>query len=104
MSLSLVEQNYSTDEILGMRRSIKIKTAAKVLDCNETTVRRLLSRGYLEGHKIGRDVRVFADSIDDYRNRNRVTTHPIETNNSFQYCNSASHRQAMANLKKRGII
>ena len=44
------------------------------MDVSEAHVRRLLSRGDLRGHRVGRVIRVYAESIDDFQRRNEY--HP----------------------------
>lgn len=49
---------------LGIRPSARVKTAAALLDCDESHIRLMLKSGQLEGHRIGvRGVRVYVDSI-----------------------------------------
>jgi excisionase family DNA binding protein len=103
MSLHVAE-NFD-HEILGMRRSISLATAAEVLSCDQSTVRRLLSEGLIEGHRIGsRHIRIYADSIDEYRNMNKIVPVHIEKQRTSPAFHSAAHRQAMESLRKKGII
>lgn len=92
-------------EIMGIRRSIKLKTAASVMECDEKTVRKLMDQGLIEGHKLGgRDIRVYADSIESYRNNNKVLPQSHIQLKARVVVNTAAHRNAMASLKRRGII
>lgn len=50
-------------------QAVRIKTAAELLDCEETIIRRLLRKGELRGFKLGRGVRVLVQSIEDYQQR-----------------------------------
>lgn len=50
-------------------QAVRIKTAAELLDCEETIIRRLLKKGELRGFKLGRGVRVLVQSIEDYQQR-----------------------------------
>lgn len=49
------------------RPSARIDVVARTLDCDPCTVRRLLRRGDLEGHRVGRGVRVYLDSVRRYQ-------------------------------------
>jgi excisionase family DNA binding protein len=52
------------------RLSVRVKHVAAILDCDQSQVRRLVDRGELEAHRIGkRGVRIYLDSVDDYRAR-----------------------------------
>lgn len=104
--LEMVSPSSISDcEIMGMRRSIKLKTAASVMECDEKTVRKLISQGLIEGHKLGgRDIRVFADSIENYRNNNKILPRVHIQQKAKAFMNSLAHKNAMASLKKRGII
>jgi excisionase family DNA binding protein len=91
----------------GIRRSIRVRTAAVILDCDETQIRALLRSGQVEGHRIGtRGVRVYLDSLDAYRERRAIV--PAVADNMERkrgaVRQSAAHREAMAQAKEWGIL
>jgi excisionase family DNA binding protein len=51
-------------------RSVSITKAAEEMDVSEAHIRRLLSRGDLRGHRVGRVVRIYIESIEDFQRRN----------------------------------
>jgi excisionase family DNA binding protein len=59
-------------------RSVSITKAAEEMDVSEAHVRRLLSRGDLRGHRVGRAVRVYAESIEDFQRRNEIGPDRVE--------------------------
>jgi len=71
---SHLDRDPAYDELLhGLERSVRVSTAAAILDADESQVRKLLRAGELEGHTLGkRGVRIFAASIEAYRERNRI--------------------------------
>lgn len=99
----MAENSEIFERTTCLRRSIRMKAATELLDCDSKTLRRLLTRGELEGHRLGaRDLRIYIDSIENYRNRNSVgecvNARPAQT-----FGETVSHRRAMDRLKKRGI-
>ena len=54
------------------RDVITVKEAAAILDVSDCTVRRWLKRGYLDGLKYERAVRVFEDSVLAFIDRSRM--------------------------------
>jgi excisionase family DNA binding protein len=58
-------------------RSVSIAKAAEEMDVSEAHVRRLLSRGDLRGHRVGRAVRIYAESIEDFQRRNEYLSAPV---------------------------
>ena len=57
---------------LVIRRSVRVAKVAEALDIDQSTVRRLLDRGDLEGHKVGRGVRIYVDSVQAYQEEKRI--------------------------------
>lgn len=64
----------------GLRPSVSIATAARTMECDETTIRALLRSGKLAGHRVGkglprrdgkvpdpRGVRIYVDTIRAYQ-------------------------------------
>lgn len=60
------------DKPFFIRRSVRVAKVAEALDIDQSTVRRLLDRGDLEGHKVGRGIRIYVDSVQAYQEGKRV--------------------------------
>lgn len=61
--------------------SVTVAEAARRLGCDEATVRALLRKGDLGGHRVGkcdtpRGIRVHASTIRDYKRRNAIGATP----------------------------
>lgn len=92
-----------------IRPSVRVKTAARQLDMDETQIRRLLNSRQLEGHRIGvRGIRIYADSIAAYQQRQnfggRDATAPEGGKSSRARRPSAAQREAIAFLAARGLV
>jgi hypothetical protein len=91
----------------GVRPSAKISRVAAMLECDQSDVRRMLRRGEIEAHTIGkRGIRVFLDSVAAYQERKRQVPAPPrrEVHRLRKIANSKAHREAMEELRKEGII
>ena len=55
-----------------MTRSVCIQEAADEMSVSMDTVRNLLDRGMLRGHRVGRALRVYHESLEDYQRRNEI--------------------------------
>lgn len=91
----------------GIRRSVRVGTAARDLDIDERDVRQLLKDGALEGHMKGkRGVRVYVDSIAAWQGA-RPRGGAAETAPARAAARSApqspSFREALAYLARNGI-
>jgi len=89
--------------------AVTVNEAARQLGCSVATVRRLLDRSELTGHRIGiRGVRVDQTSIDDYRRRHALRgtgeTLPAPRPPSRQATASREHREACARLRELGLL
>ena len=84
-----------------MARSITIEAAAREMAVSPDTVRALLRRGELRGHRVGRAIRVYAESLGDFQRRHELTPPPQPTRRAKR--TSAGHQEAMAALKGLGI-
>ena len=96
------------DESLhGLERSIRVSTAAFMLDADESHVRKLLKAGELEGHRFGkRGVRIFVASIEAYRERNRIApSQPAPMLRPKKHVRpNAAHLEALATLREWGVL
>lgn len=91
-----------TDEMQSSR-AVTVAAAAEMLSCDPSMVRKMLRRGDLEGHRLGkRGVRVLAESIAAYQRRNSLvaTAAPEEKRQNA----SPSHKAAMARLRALGVV
>jgi excisionase family DNA binding protein len=96
---------------LGVRPSVRIKTAAAMMDTDESTVRALVDQGELEGHRVGiRGVRVYVDSIKAYQERNKIggTRHGLpsagQTGRPCSTRQPTSHQESLAHLVELGLV
>jgi excisionase family DNA binding protein len=94
---------------------ITVAEAARILGCDQTTVRQLLRTGELEGWRVGktlrpRGVRISRLSCDDYKDRNAICPDGASTTrqgerraDSRPNRRSAAHLEALAFLRARGV-
>lgn len=86
-----------------VRPVFRAKKVAEILDVDISTVYKLLKKGELAGHRVGSDIRVFADSVVDFQNRTAMSVErsipmkPVRRNTQ-----TAGHKQAMDTLRKLG--
>lgn len=91
------------DDLPAIRPSVTVADAAKAISADPSTVRKMLRRGELEGHGVGkRGVRVFADSVAAYQRRKALV--PTAAPEKAPQNQSASHRAAVAALRAAGIL
>lgn len=84
---------------------MRVKTAARVLDADESHVRDLLRAGELKGHRWGkRGVRIYASSIDDYRRRQALGAQPHEPPKPSRPKPAAGHAEALAYLRDLCVL
>ena len=85
-----------------MARSIPLSQAADEMTVSPDTVRRLLDRGELAGHRVGRDLRVFVDSVDDYQRRHLITPRTAAPPKPSKRPNKG-HLRALQDLERLGV-
>lgn len=89
------------------RRSLTIAAAAELLSVDRSTVRKWLRSGEIEGHRIGRRaLRVYADSIEDYRSEHAIAGRagtPSRCQPKRAPRLTAAHREAEAFLQSLGV-
>jgi hypothetical protein len=85
-----------------MARSVPIELAADEISVCPKTILRLLGKGDLKGHRVGRAVRVYLDSIEDYQRRNEYAPVAPAAPKRIRK-NSNAHLQAEEALAKLGI-
>lgn len=97
-------------ELEALERSVRVKTAAQILDADESHVRELLREGKLRGHRWGkRGVRIYLSSIDDYRSGRplggKATPAPgSQTRKRDRQKPLPAHAEAVAHLKRLGLM
>lgn len=98
---------------LPLDRHVPIATAAVTLGCDESTVRKMLKNGDLEGIRVRADrdsrghPRVSVASIDRYKARMAIApaiaaTHDVKAPSGRALTNA--HRAAVAELRRLGIV
>lgn len=88
-------------------QAVRIKTAAELLDCEETIIRRLLRKGELRGFKLGRAVRVLLQSIEDYQQRQSLSPpqEPLPPKpRQKAWRDTIEQQKAMEFLRKAGVV
>jgi excisionase family DNA binding protein len=87
-------------------RSLTVAQAAALLSCDPSTVRRLLKKGDISGHRIGKDgVRVFASSIAAYQRQHAIIPDAAPENRpSRDRPASPGHLAAIASLRAQGLL
>lgn len=81
-----------------VRRSARVSTVARLLDCDESQVRRLVRAGTLEAHRIGkRGLRIFLDSVTTYQEaRAEPSAQPRVMTRQRRVVARSSHMAAVA--------
>ena len=95
--------------------AVTVDVAARLLGCDQSTVRVLLNAGQLGGHRVGkglnpRGIRIHVSSIHDYISRNALgqiaDNDNIELEKTTPRRNarrSAEHDEAVARLRDWGV-
>jgi excisionase family DNA binding protein len=90
------------------RPSAKVKAVAGILDCDDSTVRRLVRDGQLEAHRTGkRGIRVYLDSIATYQTAREVMPCPRNGREIRAKSAQVSRSQtttSMAMLRHLGLV
>lgn len=89
-----------------MARAIPIAEAAAEIGVSPRTVRGLLERGEIRGHRVGRAVRVYLESLEDYQRRNEITPRAPAPDGPKRPGRRKSPRsgEAMQKLARLGIM
>lgn len=95
--------------------SVTVDVAARLLGCDQSTVRALLNAAQLAGHRVGkglnpRGIRIHASSIHDYISRNAVgqiadndNIVPEKATTRRNARRSVEHDDAVARLRAWGV-
>lgn len=95
------------ESLHGLERSVRVGTAAAMLDADQSHVRKLLKAGELDGHTLGkRGVRIFVSSIEAYRERGRIANDngAREPRRVKTVKPSAELQEALAFLQAAGVL
>ena len=91
-----------------VERSVRVTTAATILDCHPCQVRKLLAAGELRGHRIGkRGVRVYVWSIEAYQRGRALGNEDAKPGGGRpqgRRRRSASLEEALAHLRAIGVL
>ena len=92
------------------RPSLRVAVAAALLQVNISTIYKMVRGGVLEAHHIGkRGVRVFADSVREYQEGQKIVTtktgeQPNLTSPKRGKWQNFAHREALDLLRQNGVI
>ena len=93
------------------RPSIRVAKAAALLEVDISTIYRLIRNGNLESHRIGkRGVRVFADSLSNYQDQQKIIGHSKYTDRHKTpkersiSTNTPAYQDAIAYLRSIGCL
>jgi excisionase family DNA binding protein len=102
--------HIALDTALSPRPSARVATVAELLDCDETTIRRMIQKGQLQAHGTGkRGIRVYLDSVTAYQEARPVAASRAEADRKRiraqrSSVGRAAHADAIAQLQKSGIL
>jgi excisionase family DNA binding protein len=91
----------------GVRPAAKLGTVAEILEVDHSAIRKMIRRGDIQAFRLGkRGVRIFLDSIAAYQEGRFIQSQPKirEERQRKRIANTAAQRQAMAELRRLGII
>jgi excisionase family DNA binding protein len=101
------------DAIEEEEASITVDQAARLLGCDPSTVRRMLKRRRLTGHRVGlgdepNAVRVHLASVRAYKRRHEIggdpeVPKPAKPARTPKAADGAEYREALAYLKAAGV-
>lgn len=84
-----------------MAQSITLEEAASEMSVSPETIRKLLGRGELRGHRVGRAIRVYQESVEDYQRRHEIVPKSEAKPRRARKMMSA-HQRAEEQLRKLG--
>jgi excisionase family DNA binding protein len=99
---------HPTDATPRPRQSVKVATVAAMLECDDSTVRRLVRDGQLQAHRTGkRGIRVYLDGVATYQAAHDVI--PLPRNGREIRAKRAQRTRAkttasMAVLRDLGLV
>lgn len=107
--LRLATQPDEVDD--GTEESVTVAEAARRLGCDQSTVRAMLQRGDLGGHRVGkgpnpRGVRVDAASIKAYKKRHAIqaSNDPAPASADPRPVRTSGHIHAKRRLRALGVL
>ena len=90
-----------------LRPSARVRTVAKMLEWDESQVRRAVDSGGLEAYRVGkRGIRIYIDSVRVYQESRNIapTKKTILAKSARTRISTRAHRAAMEELRARGIL
>jgi excisionase family DNA binding protein len=83
-----------------------VAAVAQLLDCDESTVRRMITSGAFETHRVGkRGIRIFLDSVAEYQAaKSKLAKPPAHNQQVRAKAPRAAHAAAIAALRESGIL
>ncbi|WP_372396944.1 excisionase family DNA-binding protein [Azospirillum sp. HJ39] len=105
-TLRIAADPAALESLYGLDRSVRVATAATLLDADESHIRQLLREGELEGHRLGkRGVRISVASIEAYRQRGAIRPAKRSAQKPPKPAPAtAAHREALAALRDMGVL
>jgi excisionase family DNA binding protein len=84
---------------------LSMQTVAEIMDVSPITIRKLINNGKLKAIKIGKCVRVFKWSIDEYVRNHEIESYssPEEKQPRRKTSNGAGYRAALKKAQELGI-
>lgn len=91
------------------RPSIRVRTAASLLDVHLSVIYKMVHKGELSAFRIGtKGIRIFADSLRSYQERNKIVAQKeLQQASSVKGRRkwvSREHQEAMAYLRSLGVV
>jgi excisionase family DNA binding protein len=84
-----------------MAKSVTLQTAAEEMSVSVDTIERLIASKQLQAHRVGRAIRVYAESIEAYQRRQEVL--PAKTLSQNMRRAHKKHLHAVETLSKLGV-
>jgi excisionase family DNA binding protein len=97
---------HSAHQNVLVRESARVATVAHLLDCDQSTVRRMVASGSFETHQVGkRGIRIFLDSVAEYQAaKSKLATPRMDNPQVRARAPRAAHATALAALRESGIL
>lgn len=98
-------EHITTPLPYGVRAVLRAKSVAGILDANLSTVYRLVKDGQLEGHRVGSDIRIYADSLARYQESTTIQAANArkQAPKPQKRTHTSAHNDALALLHSLGV-
>lgn len=102
------QQDLAADDIAMaqealLRPSIRLPRAARLLDCDKSTLYKALKAGQLEGHRLNRTHRIFLDSLRAWQQTTSSGRAPAPAARPRRRHDHPELRTAIAELRAMGV-